>query len=90
MELKLPKSFWFSIIIFVALQWLAIPVLAHFAHTPADIVRGVLFIVGIIYPIYYISTLLYLRMVNKLDGEQIMLAAVFLLIPLFAYLPIVS
>lgn len=89
MDIKyLPFSFWLSISIFVAFQWLAIPLLANLTTSARDVMMGVLLIIGVIYPIYFTSVIIYLRKVKKLDNEQLVLAGVFLLIPLFAYVPV--
>ncbi|RNA66897.1 hypothetical protein [Alteribacter keqinensis] len=86
----LPQGFWLSIVAFVTFQWVAIPVIAHLSTSAAGVMMGILFIISVIYPLYLLFMLLYLSQVKKLNGEQLMIAAVFLLIPLFAYIPLVA
>jgi hypothetical protein len=49
---------------------------------------GILLIIGIVYPIYFILTIVYLGKVKKLSADQLVVTGAFLLIPLFAYIPI--
>ncbi|WP_280771991.1 hypothetical protein [Salipaludibacillus daqingensis] len=84
----LPKSFWLSLIVFVSLQWLAIPIVAYLTTSARDVMAGILIIIGVIYPIYFISTIIYLRKVKNLCADQLIIAGFFLLIPLLAYIPI--
>ena len=86
----LSLGFWLSLIIFVAFQWLAIPIIANLTESARDVVTGILVIIGVIYPIYFASTILYLRKVKKFSVEQLLIAGLFLLIPLIAYIPIVA
>jgi len=53
----LPLGFWLSIIVFVAFQWLAIPIIANLTTSAGDVMTGILLIIGVIYPIYFTSTI---------------------------------
>ncbi|WP_026691057.1 hypothetical protein [Alteribacter aurantiacus] len=86
----LPQGFWLSIVAFVTLQWVAIPIIAHFTSTAGGVMMGILFIISVVYPMYVLCSLLYLNQVKRLSGEQLMIASIFLLIPLFAYIPLVA
>lgn len=86
----LSLGFWISIIVFVAFQWLAIPIIVNLTTSAGDIMTGILVIIGVIYPIYFISTIIYLRIVKKLRVEQLAIAGLILLIPLLAYIPIIT
>ncbi|PLT29348.1 hypothetical protein [Peribacillus deserti] len=88
MMTRLSAGFWVSLLCFIAFQWSALPVLAYITDRAEHVVTGALFIAGVLYPIYFIGTLVYLHKIKKAAYEDLMAAALFLLIPLFLYFPI--
>ncbi|MBM7691379.1 hypothetical protein JOC77_000784 [Peribacillus deserti] len=84
----LPAGFWLSLVCFVFMQWTAVPVIAYFTDRPAHVMLGAMIIILVIYPAYFVCSLLYLYNVKKIKQEELIVTAYFLIIPLFLYFPI--
>ncbi|MGG0643526.1 hypothetical protein ABE021_06255 [Sporosarcina gallistercoris] len=76
------RSLWVAVLIFSILELFAIPVLLVGADQLYQTIDGVLIIAFIIYPLFYLFSLLLLKRGNRKVG------AVILLIPLLLYLPV--
>jgi uncharacterized membrane protein (DUF485 family) len=85
---KLPKWFWYSLIIFYSGQWLAIPILNNFVNSARDIVLAVIIITAVFYPVFFIIMMFVLRKKNNLNKEELMVPGMILLLPLLLYVPI--
>lgn len=86
----LSRGFWLSLLIFIAFQWLAIPIISALTTSARGVMLGIVIIIGVIYPIYFSLTIFYLRKVKKFNAEQLIVAGFILLLPLLAYVPIIS
>ncbi|WP_025026283.1 hypothetical protein [Caldalkalibacillus mannanilyticus] len=86
----LPLGFWLSIILFLVFQWLSLPIIEYFTYRAVHVLWGIIIILGIIYPIYFASTMIYLKKVQKLTVEQLIVAGAFLLIPVISYIPLLT
>ncbi len=76
------KWLWILIIAFSALEWISIPLIAAFTGKLYQLVDGILIIAFIIYPLFFLISLLLLQKEIKKVG------AVILLIPLIVYAPL--
>ncbi|MGE7690025.1 hypothetical protein ACQKMI_12570 [Lysinibacillus sp. NPDC097214] len=76
------KWLWILVIAFCVLEWISIPFINVFTVKLYQLVDGVLIITFIIYPLFYLTSLLLLQKGNKKIG------AVILLIPLIVYAPL--
>ncbi|MEB2298741.1 hypothetical protein LAV72_03760 [Lysinibacillus xylanilyticus] len=76
------KWLWILVIAFSLLEWISIPFIGAFTGKLYQLVDGVLIITFIIYPLFFMTSLLLLQKGNKKIG------AVILLIPLIVYAPL--
>lgn len=76
------KRLWVAVLIFSILELVAIPVLLVGADKLYQTIDGVLIIAFIMYPLFYLVSLLLLKKGNRKVG------AVILFIPLLLYTPI--
>jgi len=76
------KWLWILVIMFSVLEWISIPFISAFTGKLYQVVEGVLIITFIIYPLFFLTSLLLLQKGNKTIG------AVMLLIPLIVYAPV--
>jgi len=76
------KWLWILVIAFSLLEWISIPFIGAFTGKLYQLVDGVLIITFIIYPLFFITSLLLLQKEIKKIG------AVILLIPLIVYAPL--
>lgn len=76
------KWLWILVIAFSLLEWISIPFIGAFTGKLYQLVDGVLIITFIIYPLFFITSLLLLQKGIKKIG------AVILLIPLIVYAPL--
>jgi len=76
------KWLWILVIAFSLLEWISIPFIGAFTEKLYQLVDGVLIITFIIYPLFFITSLLLLQKEIKKIG------AVILLIPLIVYAPL--
>lgn len=76
------KWLWILVIAFCVLEWISIPFISAFTGKLYQVVDGVLIITFIIYPLFFLITLLLLQKGNKKIG------AIILLIPLIVYAPV--
>jgi len=76
------KWLWILVIAFSVLEWISIPFIGAFTGKLYQLVHGILIIAFIIYPLFYMTSLLLLQKGNKKIG------AVILLIPLIVYAPL--
>ena len=74
------KWLWILVIAFCVLEWISIPFISAFTGKLYQVVDGVLIITFIIYPLFFLTTLLLLQ-------RGIKIGAVILLIPLVVYAP---
>ncbi|TMW70728.1 hypothetical protein [Alteribacter natronophilus] len=84
----LPTWFWVSLILFVALQWLMIPVLQITGAAHDVVMAGILFVTFVIWPVYLAGTIVILKKVKQFSTEGLIIAAVFLMIPPFTFIPV--
>ncbi|MFC9539792.1 hypothetical protein ACFTQ7_07865 [Lysinibacillus sp. NPDC056959] len=75
------KWLWILVIVFSLLEWISIPFIGAITGKLYQLVDGVLIITFIIYPLFFITSLLLLQKEIKKIG------AVILLIPLIVYAP---
>lgn len=76
------KWLWILVIAFTLLEWISIPFIGAFTGKLYQLVDGVLIISFIIYPLFFLTSLLLLQKEIKKIG------AVILLIPLIVYAPL--
>lgn len=76
------KRLWICVIAFSVLEWVCIPFIAVFTKELYQLVHSILIIAFIIYPIFFLISLLLLQKPIKKVG------AVILLIPLIIYTPL--
>ncbi|MGE8035472.1 hypothetical protein B1B04_16915 [Lysinibacillus sp. KCTC 33748] len=76
------KWLWILVIAFSLLEWISIPFIGAFTGKLYQLVEGVLIITFIIYPLFFVTSLLLLQRGIKKIG------AVILLIPLIVYAPL--
>ncbi|VDG96524.1 Uncharacterised protein [Lysinibacillus sphaericus] len=76
------RSLWVAVITFSVLELVAIPVLLVVPNKLYQAVDGIIIIAFIVYPLFYLLSLLLLKKGTKKMG------AVILLIPLLLYTPI--
>jgi len=76
------KWLWILVIAFGLLEWISIPFIGAFTGKLYQLVDGVLIITFIIYPLFFLTSLLLLQKGIKKIG------AVILLIPLIVYAPL--
>ncbi|MBG9453785.1 hypothetical protein ABE61_06730 [Lysinibacillus sphaericus] len=76
------KWLWILVIAFSLLEWISIPFIGAFTGKLYQLVDGVLIITFIIYPLFFMTSLLLLQKEIKKIG------AVILLIPLIVYAPL--
>ncbi|MGY4798160.1 hypothetical protein ACVNNN_24900 [Lysinibacillus fusiformis] len=76
------KWLWILVITFSLLEWISIPFIGAFSGKLYQLVDGILIIAFIIYPLFFITSLLLLQKGIKKIG------AVILLIPLIVYAPL--
>ncbi|MFJ8515232.1 hypothetical protein [Lysinibacillus xylanilyticus] len=76
------KWLWILVIAFSILEWISIPFIGAFTGKLYQLVYGILIIAFIIYPLFFMTSLLLLQKENKKIG------AVILLIPLIVYAPL--
>ncbi len=76
------KWLWILVIAFSVLEWISIPFIGAFTGKLYQLVHSILIIAFIIYPLFFMTSLLLLQKGNKKIG------AVILLIPLIVYAPL--
>lgn len=76
------KWLWILVIAFSVLEWVAIPFISAFTGKLYQLVDGILIIAFIIYPLFFLISLLVLQKGIKKVG------VVILLIPLIVYAPL--
>ncbi|MDQ0254832.1 putative membrane channel-forming protein YqfA (hemolysin III family) [Evansella vedderi] len=84
---EFPNWFWFSILAFVVIAWLAIPISALLTDHARNVARTIVFIGLIIYPLFYVTLLLLLFRKTKLDSDKKIWAFFILLVPIAIYFP---
>ena len=85
---KFPRWFWGSIVAFFTISWLAIPIATYIGDRAADVVLTIIIFGGVIYPLFAVSLFVTAWRKLKLDENEKIWAFLFVLIPLFAYLPL--
>ena len=76
------KWLWRLVAAFSILEWVSIPFISAFTDQLYEVVYAILIIAFIIYPLFFLISLLLLQKENKKVG------AVILLIPLIVYAPL--
>ena len=76
------KWLWILVIAFSVLEWISIPFIGALSEKLYQLIDGILIIAFIIYPLFFITSLLLLQKGIKKIG------AVILLIPLIVYAPL--
>jgi hypothetical protein len=76
------KWLWIWVITFSIIEWISIPFISAFTEQLYQVVDAILIIAFVIYPLFFLISLLLLKKELKKVG------AVILLIPLIAYAPL--
>ncbi|WOV83300.1 hypothetical protein PGH26_10225 [Sporosarcina jeotgali] len=76
------KTLWIAVIGFSIMEWVSLAFLTVWTHELYQIIDGILIIAFIIYPLFYLLSLLLLQKGIKKAG------AVILLIPFIVYAPL--
>jgi hypothetical protein len=80
--LKLPLWLWISVVLFSIAEWLALPILADLTSHARNVADGIMIIIFIVYPLYFIASLFLLSKGSRKKGVFI------LFIPIVVYLPL--
>jgi hypothetical protein len=86
----IPKLFWLLIVGFICLQLFFLPIMDLWLDSAADLVLGISIVMFVIYPIFVITTFIYLKHLKKINNRSLGLATLFLAVPMFTYLPFFS
>ncbi|WLD92496.1 hypothetical protein [Alkalihalobacillus sp. AL-G] len=80
--MKLPLWLWISVVLFSIGEWAALPILADITSHARNVVDGIMIIIFIVYPLFFIASLLLLPKGTRKKGVYI------LLIPIVVYIPL--
>jgi hypothetical protein len=81
--MKTFKQLWISVIIFSVFEWLAAHILAIITKHPSGVITGLLVIAFIIYPLYFIISLILLPKDKRKAGSLILLIPPIVIIWIF-------
>jgi hypothetical protein len=85
--MKTYKQLWISVIIFSVFEWLAVYILAMTTDHVSDVVTGLLVIAFIIYPLYFIISLIFLPKDKRKAGSLILLIPPIVMLSIFIINP---